>query len=231
MNAVGEIGHHLHVVLDPDHGGAELVLDAQDEARQVLPFVAVEPGGRLVEHEQRGLERQRAREADDLLDAERKSRDGRVPIALELDEFDDALDRLAVTDLLAPDAGKEQHLGQRIGADAGVAAGQEVVEHRHLREQLAVLEGAREAEPRDLVRLAAGNVRAAEVDFSLAPIDAAHAVEHAGLAGAVRPDQREQLAGVDRERHAVEHREAAETKRQAVDLELSHTTSGCGDIA
>ncbi len=52
VNAVGEIGHHLHVVLDPDHGDAELMLDAQDEARQVLALVAVEPGRRLVEHEQ-----------------------------------------------------------------------------------------------------------------------------------------------------------------------------------
>jgi hypothetical protein len=29
-NAVGEVGDHLHVVLDPDHGEAEFVLDAQD---------------------------------------------------------------------------------------------------------------------------------------------------------------------------------------------------------
>ena len=36
---------------------------------------------------------------------------------------------------------------------------------------------------------------------------------------------------LDRERHAVEHDEAAEAQREVVDVELSHTTSGCGDIA
>ena len=36
---------------------------------------------------------------------------------------------------------------------------------------------------------------------------------------------------VDGKRHAVEHGEAAEAQRQTVDLELSHTISGCGDIA
>ena len=47
-----------------------------------------------------------------------------------------------------------------------------------------------------------------------AAIDAADAVEHAGLAGAVRADQRQQLAALDRERNAVEHDEAAEAQRQ-----------------
>ena len=73
MDAVGEVGDHLHVVLDPDHGDAELVLDAQDEAREVLALVAIEAGRGLVEQQQRGLERERAREADDLLDAERQA--------------------------------------------------------------------------------------------------------------------------------------------------------------
>src|SRR5215510_10500234 len=96
VDAVGEIGDHLHVVLDPDHGDLQLVLDAQDEARQVLAFVAVEAGGGLVEHEQRRLERKRAGKADDLLDAEGEPGDRRVAIALDLDELDDALDRGAM---------------------------------------------------------------------------------------------------------------------------------------
>ena len=90
-----------------------------------------------------------------------------MAIALELDEFDDALDRLAVAHLLAPHARQKQHLGERIGGDARVAAGQEIVEHRHVREQLAVLEGAGDAEPRDLVRRAAGDILAAKADRAL----------------------------------------------------------------
>ena len=172
----------------------KFVLDAQDEAREVLALLAVEAGRRLVEQQHGGLERKRAGKADDLLHAERQAADRRVAIALKLDELDDALDRLAMRDLCAAHARQEQHLGQRIGADARMAAGQQVVQHAHLREQLAVLEGAGEAEPRDFVRRAAGDVLAAETDRAAAAIDAADAVEHAGLAGAVRADQREQLA-------------------------------------
>ena len=76
-----------------------------------------------------------------------------------------------------------------------------------------------------------GDVLAAEADATLAAVDAADAIEHAGLAGAVRSDQCEQLAGRDLERHAVEHGEAAEAQGQALDRELSHTISGCGDTA
>ena len=72
---------------------------------------------------------------------------------------------------------------------------------------------------------------AAEADRALAAIDAADAIEHAGLAGAVRADQREQFAVLDRERHAVEHHEPAEAQREVVDIELSHTISASGDIA
>ena len=43
------------------------------------------------------------------------------------------------------------------GVDARMTAGQEIVQHRHLREQLAVLERAREPEPRDLMRRAAAD--------------------------------------------------------------------------
>ena len=55
---------------------------------------------------------------------------------------------------------------------------------------------------------------AAESDRAAAAVDAADAIEHAGLAGAVRADQREQFAGLDRERHVVEHGQAAEAQAQ-----------------
>ena len=98
-------------------------------------------------------------------------------------------------------------------------------------EQLAVLERAGDAEPGDGARRQAGDVAAAKADAALAAIDAADAVEHAGLAGAVGADQRQQLGRLDRQRDAIEHRQAAEAQAQLLDLELSHTISGCGGIA
>ena len=92
----------------------------------------------------------------------------RVPHALQLHELDDALDRLAMAHFLAPDRGQEQHLLQRIGGEARVTAGHDVVEHAHVREQLDVLEGAGDAELGDRARRQAGDVLAAEADAALA---------------------------------------------------------------
>jgi hypothetical protein len=93
-----------------------------------------------------------------------------------------------------------------------MSPGQQVIEHAHLREQLAVLECAGETEPRDFVRRAPGNVFAAETNGTAPAIDAADAVERAGLAGAVGADQREQLARANLKRHVLEHGQAAKTQ-------------------
>src|SRR5262249_22786368 len=152
-----------------------LVLDAQDEARQILALVAVEAGGGLVEQEELRLERERAREADDLADAERQAGDRRVAIARELERVDDLFDRFPVAHLLAPHARQKQHLGERMGSDARMPAGEQIVEHRHGGEQLAVLERAGEAELRDLMRWPSGDILVAKADGAFAAINAADA--------------------------------------------------------
>src|SRR5436309_9814825 len=94
-----------------------------------------------------------------------------------------------------------------------------------------MLESARQAKPRDLVRRMSGDVRAAETDGAAAAIDAADAIEHAGLASAVGADQRKQLARNNGKRHVLQHAQAAKAQTQMGDLEVSHTTSATGDIA
>jgi hypothetical protein len=133
-----------------------------------------------------------------------------VAIALQFHKIDDALHRLAVAHFLAAHARQEQHLGDRIGTDSGMTTGQQVVEHRHVRKQLAVLEGSGKPKLRDVVRQPAGDILAAKADCAVAAVESADAVEHAGLTGAVRPDQREQLARVDSERNAVKHDQPTE---------------------
>ena len=112
-----------------------------------------------------------------------------------------------------------------------MAAGHDVVEHAHVREQLDVLEGAGDAEPGDRARRQAGDVLAAEADAALAAVDAADAVEGAGLAGAVGADQREQLAGSTANETPSSTVRPPKRRLQVLDLQLSHTTSGCGGIA
>ena len=72
---------------------------------------------------------------------------------------------------------------------------QQVFDHRHVRHQLAVLEGARQPEPGDGMRPARRELLPVEIDATARrSVDAADAVEHAGLAGAVGTDQAQQLA-------------------------------------
>ncbi len=173
---VGEIGHHLHIMLDPDHRDSELVFDAQDETREVLSLIAVQSGGWLVKQQQRRLKRECARETDDLLCAERQTSNTGVAIALKLDEIDDFFRRLALAQFLPADAGQEQHFGEWIGAGVRMPADQQILQNRHLWKQFAVLERARNSELCDIVWCATADILAAEADRALAAINSADAI-------------------------------------------------------
>ena len=109
---------------------------------------------------------------------------------------------------------------------------QQVLDHAHVRKQLAVLEGARDAQAGDAMRFQQSQVLILELDAScLGPIKTADAIEHAGLAGAVRPDQGQQLAGASFKGNAVEHLQPAEGERHACEPEFSHTSGGCDGTA
>ena len=98
-------------VPDRDHGQVFSVLDAHEEARQVLDLV-VEPGAGFVEQQELPLIGQGAGETDDLLHAEGQAATGSWRV-LQFDEVENLLDHLAVPDLLAPHAGQEQALAAR----------------------------------------------------------------------------------------------------------------------
>src|SRR4051812_3443757 len=100
-----------------------------------------------------------------------------------------------------------------------------------MRQQLAVLERTRDAGSRDGVRR--GTCDALAVEQHLAAgrtVDSADAIEHAGLACPVGPDQREKLSGLDAEGHAVQYLQPAKSEPHIAQLELSHTSGGSGGI-
>ncbi len=100
------------------------------------------------------------------------------------------------------------------------AAGHDVVERRHALEQRDVLEGARDALPRGFVGThAAARLAAKRDDALLRVIEAVDDVQHRGLAGAVRPDDRPDFALLDIERDVADRLHAAEGQRDVVDLE------------
>ena len=92
-----------------------------------------------------------------------------------------------------------------MGADANV------VDHRKVGKQRDVLEGAADADFGNLVRRALQDADAVHQDVAGARlVEPGEAVEERGLAGAVGPDQAEDLAVVHVKGHAVQCDDAAE---------------------
>ena len=120
-------------------------------------------------------------------------------------------------------ARQEQELFHEPRALVGVAAEQEVLEHGGVLEQLDVLEGPRDPAPGDLVGRHARDVLAVEDQASGRwLVDARDQVEDRRLPGAVGADDREDLAGLDREAHPVDGPDAAEAHPEVVDREEAH---------
>src|SRR5262249_55667534 len=149
----------------------EPMLDAQNEAREVLALIAIEPGRWLIKQQQGRVERERAGKADKLLGAERQCADRNMAKALELDELDDFFHCGALAHLLSANGGQVQHFGKRVGAHARMTAGQEILDHRHVGEQFAVLKRARDAKPRNVVRREAAEFLAAKADGSATTVE------------------------------------------------------------
>jgi hypothetical protein len=109
-----------------------------------------------------------------------------------------------------------------------VAAQHEVVEHRHVLEQLDVLKRSGDAQAGDPARPRArqlvGSGAVVQHDRALLrPVQPACAVEQARLARAVGPDHRMDLALADLKRDVLERAHAAEGDADLADLQLDLT--------
>ena len=152
-----------------------------------------------------------ARQLHHLAHAVGQAGDALLAIVGEVEEVDDLLHRVAVAQLLALDARREQQLGKDVGARAAVAADQQVLQHRGVLEQLDVLKGAGDTPTGDGVRRHARDVRAVEHQPPAGRlVDAADQVEDGALAGAVRADDGEDLALLHVEGHSIHGPDAAE---------------------
>ncbi len=210
-------------MLDHQHRDAEQRADVLDPERHVLGLLDAEAGRRLVEQQELRLRAERARHLDDLPDAVREIDDEAVAVRLEVEEVDHLLGRFAVRELERAHARQEHELLDEARFPVGVAAEQEVLQDRGVLEELDVLEGARDAAPGDLVRRHARDVLVAEDEPARARIvDPRDEVEDGRLAGAVRTDDREDLALRDVEAHAVDGANAAEVDHEPVRGEEPH---------
>ena len=179
-----------------------MVAQAVDQLVHLARCDRIEPGGRLVEEDDRRIVEQRARERDALAEALREAAAGIVGPAGEVDRRQRLPDpRLRLCELVQ--SGEElEVLGDgETQVEAGVLG--------HHRDSLADLDAVRrvERQPRDTGRARGGGDQGGE-----------HA-HGRRLAGAVRAEEAEHLAGADAEGDVVDREPLTEPLRQVLDDE------------
>ncbi len=216
-DAVGDVHHDAHIVLDQCDRRAELVVDVEDEAAHVLLLLDIHARHRLVEQQELRLHRQCAAELDALLQPVGQPPDRRLADRLDFEKVDDPLDLRAMRELLLLGRAEMDRLPQKIAAHLQEPPGHDVVERRHPLEQRDVLKGAGDALRRGVIGTHPPAGLALPGDGAgLRVVEAVDDVEHRGLAGAVRPDHRQDLVAPDLEADRVERGDAAKGEGNAV---------------
>src|SRR5580704_2305996 len=113
-DAVGDVHHDAHIVLDQCDRRAELVVDVEDEAAHVLLLLDIHPRHRLVEQQEFGLHRQCAAELDALLQPVGQPPDRGLADRLDFEKVDDPLDPRAVRQLFVLCRTEMDRLPQKI---------------------------------------------------------------------------------------------------------------------
>ncbi len=220
------MGQHLAVVQDEDgirdpHHEVHEVLHQQDrdaaaaERQDQLPervgLGEVQPRRRLVQEQQRGLGGQAAGDLEQPLLTEGQAA-GRVLRAFgKADQLQAGKGPLADLGLLAAGARRPEGGGQQARPALAVAADHRVLEHGHVGEDLEVLEGPGDPEPRPLPRGETAEPLLLEPDLpSVQREDARDEVEDGGLPRPVGADDRADLARGDVEGHVGHGHHAAE---------------------
>src|SRR5690606_34476548 len=111
-DAIGNVHHHTHVVLDKHDGGAVLVVDIEDEATHVLLFLDVHAGHGVVQQQDAGLHGEGPAQVDALLETIGQTPHRHLPIRLDFKKIDNVLDELTMTNLFAFRGAQAEGLGE-----------------------------------------------------------------------------------------------------------------------
>ncbi len=197
QDAVGMFEHHVHVVLGEQHADGFFPRDPGGQPHQLDALARRHAGGRLIHQQKFGLIGECDGELQPLQIAIGEFAAGPLGIAAHADQFEQAAGFLA-RELRRRGPHIEQLPAIRHQRDLDVFA------HRHGREGRGDLEGAADAEPPDLARLLAGGIAAEQIDAAGAGGGlAVQHIEAGAFAGAVGADQRQDFAGLQRERHVA----------------------------
>src|SRR5262249_13807490 len=131
------------------------------------------------------------------------------------EEVDDLLDLAPMLELLAAGACEPiQGAGEKTTLQEMVASHHDVVENRHMAGQREILKRTTDSGRGPASRLEGADVVSPVENRALGrPVAARDAIDHRGLAGAVGPDDRKQLALLDGEADVGQRLDAAELQR------------------
>src|SRR5437016_3579070 len=216
-DVVGDLEYHLHVVLDDDD------IDARGELpdfRHRAPgFRRAHAADRLIEQQQPRLLGKRDADLEKRNVAVRESARLALRKRAQADLFEHALDFLAGAAILRRRAQRMQKAIARVRGDPDIFLHRQPVEHA------LDLQGARDAETADLVRLEAADVASrGEHAARVRGEKSAHQIEQRRFSGAVRTDDRVQPARCQRQADIVDSDQAAEALGESLDLQdrLAH---------
>ena len=174
---------------------AALITDAPDEAAQLGNLVVIESTRRLVEQEKPRPRRERAGELDALLRADRQVGDRPPRHGGELERLDELPGRGFQRVLLAPHPGQTERVAREIAGAHRWPPTRTLSSTDMVRNSARFWKVRRNTQCGDPVRTHSQDAVAGKADVAaIRRIDARQAIEQRGLAGAVRPDQAEDLA-------------------------------------
>ena len=184
----------FHDVLDNDQGNAG-TMDVAHQIDGKLHFALGEACHRFVEQQHLGLGRQRAGDFKPLAARRSQRPRRRVRQPAHADAFQH---------------GERTRFGFGAMRRAQKRADHHILQYRHALERLRHLKGPREAALRAGFRRQMGDVLTFEQDLAGRRQEVAgQAIEEGGFAGAVRPDQAENVALLQRYRGGIDRLEAA----------------------
>src|SRR5437870_943492 len=210
-DAIAKVHDERHVVLDQEDGEAEARANATNEPAQAPLLPAIHAGGGLVEQKQLGLQRQGARDLEPALVAVGEVAGPLVGTVGEADQLEQRQGPATRLALLGARRGQPDHAAHEAARRPHVTRDHHVLERRELAEQTHVLKRARDAEAGDAEGPQARDVTALIPEpAGGGRAEARDEIEQRRLAGAVGPDQAEELAALHGERHAAHRHDTAE---------------------
>ena len=190
-----------------------------DEFDRARHLAVAQSGERFVEQDQFGLQAERAGDFEPPQDAERQIARELILVAVEMRPPQQRARHVAMWS-----SGGYVAAPRRSSSSAHADRGEHVLENGELAERTNDLKGASDAEPRDPVGLQLLDRLALEDDLARGARDrTAEQVEECRLAGAVRADHAEDLAGTHLEADVVHRGQAGEPACEVTDLQ--HTSA------